>query len=147
MDTTAEYAKLWTDEVIDCYFNGAFLPFTNLIFPIMKLADCFVNEPIPVTINKAVLIYNPVSGNGAALKWVEKSLPKLLEKYPNVSVRKIPTEFAGHLKEIFNSISKLSCDCVILAGGDGTIHEAVQCLTQNSPPVGIIPAGTGNSLA
>lgn len=42
-------------------------------------------------------------------------------------------------------------DALIIAGGDGTIYEAVNGYLANSsekkPPIGVIPVGTGNSFA
>src|SRR6185312_6679014 len=41
----------------------------------------------------------------------------------------------------------LGTDAVVVAGGDGTVHLAIQELAGTGIPLGIIPAGTGNDLA
>lgn len=38
-------------------------------------------------------------------------------------------------------------DLIIVAGGDGTIHQVAQYLIDTGKPLGIIPAGSGNGLA
>lgn len=38
-------------------------------------------------------------------------------------------------------------DAVIVCGGDGTVHLAVNALAEGDVPLGIIPAGTGNDTA
>ncbi len=38
-------------------------------------------------------------------------------------------------------------DCVILAGGDGTLHHAIEPLLHSGLPLGILPLGTANDLA
>jgi YegS/Rv2252/BmrU family lipid kinase len=38
-------------------------------------------------------------------------------------------------------------DAVVLAGGDGTVHDAAPALVEAGVPVGILPRGTANDLA
>ena len=38
-------------------------------------------------------------------------------------------------------------DCVIIGGGDGTIHRALRGLIESKLPLGILPLGTANDLA
>ncbi len=39
-----------------------------------------------------------------------------------------------------------SCDAVVVLGGDGIVHLALQALALGQTPLGIIPAGTGNDM-
>jgi diacylglycerol kinase (ATP) len=50
----------------------------------------------------------------------------------------LPQAILAHKSEI---------DCVIVAGGDGTMNAAAPGLLQSGLPLGIIPAGTANDLA
>jgi len=60
------------------------------------------------------------------------------------------TDYPGHATRIAQSLDLAGCDGLCLVGGDGTIHEAVAGLMQRAgpalPPLGLIPAGTGNTL-
>ena len=38
-------------------------------------------------------------------------------------------------------------DCVVMAGGDGTVSAAAPCLRETGLPLGILPLGTANDLA
>lgn len=52
--------------------------------------------------------------------------------------RDIPSLIAAHVEDI---------DAVVLAGGDGTIHDAAPALIASGLPLGILPRGTANDLA
>jgi YegS/Rv2252/BmrU family lipid kinase len=43
--------------------------------------------------------------------------------------------------------NKDKIDCVVIAGGDGTLNAAAPGLLQSGLPLGIVPAGTANDLA
>jgi len=43
--------------------------------------------------------------------------------------------------------SASGASCVVLAGGDGTLHHAVPALREAGLPLGILPLGTANDLA
>jgi diacylglycerol kinase (ATP) len=56
------------------------------------------------------------------------------------------------LNELAAALHQLNGRLLVLFGGDGSIHSAVQCLyrdgqLQHTGPIGIIPLGTGNDLA
>jgi diacylglycerol kinase family enzyme len=42
---------------------------------------------------------------------------------------------------------KRACDLVVVAGGDGTVGNATQCLARTGVPFAIIPLGTANNIA
>ena len=39
------------------------------------------------------------------------------------------------------------CDAILVAGGDGTVHEILQSLVGTSVALGVVPMGTANALA
>src|SRR5690606_16410633 len=55
-----------------------------------------------------------------------------------------PEELAAACRD-----SIAGADAIFVAGGDGTIHDAVQALSEvpSPPPLGIIPSGTCNDFA
>jgi diacylglycerol kinase (ATP) len=62
----------------------------------------------------------------------------------------VETKRPGQARELLAALPHGSCDAVVVAGGDGTLHEAINGLMAaiaTKPPFGLIPAGTGNSLA
>lgn len=52
--------------------------------------------------------------------------------------RDVPPIVAARAREV---------DAIVLAGGDGTVHEAAPALIEAGLPVGILPRGTANDLA
>jgi YegS/Rv2252/BmrU family lipid kinase len=52
--------------------------------------------------------------------------------------REAPSLIRSHLPEV---------GAIVLAGGDGTVHEAAPALVEAGLPVGILPLGTANDLA
>ncbi|NME68300.1 diacylglycerol/lipid kinase family protein [Flammeovirga aprica] len=94
--------------------------------------------------NKAVLIANPVSGNGKAKKAAEVSASILKEKQFEVSIEY--TEYAGHATLLSKKFSN-EFDIIIAVGGDGTVNEVATGLVDSQSILGIIPTGSGNGLA
>lgn len=96
---------------------------------------------------KYTLIVNPHGGNGKGLA----ILDQVQETFEAVSAELDIhiTQAAGDGLRIAKDLSLDTSDGVCVIGGDGTIHEVVNGLMQRSsapPPLGIIPAGTGNSV-
>ena len=98
------------------------------------------NKPIP-------LFVNPVAGRGRA----GRSIPLLrsLLHSNEIEHELIESKSQGDIeKQICNRINR-GADKVLVAGGDGSIHEAVNGLMQadSSAALGVIPIGTGNDFA
>lgn len=53
-----------------------------------------------------------------------------------------PTDLPGMIRSLAGEIS-----CVVLGGGDGTMHAAAPALHETKLPLGILPLGTANDLA
>ena len=62
----------------------------------------------------------------------------------------IETRYAGHAKDIARSAVIEDYESIAIVGGDGSMHEVINGLFLRSDnrklPIGLIPAGTGNSL-
>lgn len=91
-----------------------------------------------------IVIYNPNSGHTMTDDNL-KSVRYILPKY-GYNVKIIPTQYAGHAKEIVSHID--FCDLVISVGGDGTFNEVVTGNMQrkNRLLVANIPIGTTNDV-
>lgn len=74
------------------------------------------------------------------------AVPIIAEASKNLEI--VQTE---SLEEFMEACRKAACraDILFVAGGDGTVHAAIQALSdiQNPPPVGILPSGTCNDFA
>lgn len=60
------------------------------------------------------------------------------------------TQSADHAAELAESLPLADYDCLCIIGGDGTVHEVVGGLMRREVrpeiPLGVIPAGTGNTI-
>jgi diacylglycerol kinase (ATP) len=54
---------------------------------------------------------------------------------------------AAESTDLLRTALRIGTDAVVVAGGDGTVHLAIQELASTGMPLGIIPAGTGNDFA
>ena len=97
-------------------------------------------EPIP-------LFLNPVAGRGRAGRTISR-VSRLLDSVGLVHVL-IESESVGDLEtRVFGAVSA-GAEKVLVAGGDGSIHEVVNGILRSGRPVelGVIPIGTGNDFA
>eukprot|EP00050_Salpingoeca_kvevrii_P021000 m.105082 g.105082 ORF g.105082 m.105082 type:complete len:627 (-) comp9130_c0_seq2:2306-4186(-) len=97
------------------------------------------------------VIYNPVSGNGTAKKIVDHMVTPVF-RLAHVEYDVVPTQYAGYAVEYMRELDISTTDGVIIAGGDGLVHEVVTgyCLRPDGGggiPVGIVPSGTANAMA
>ena len=91
-----------------------------------------------------LLIVNPTSGQGKAAREKRKLLD-LVSNMPHIHARL--TTHAGEACELASEAASQGFERVIVAGGDGTISQAINGLAESGLPLGIIPLGTGNVLA
>jgi diacylglycerol kinase (ATP) len=96
---------------------------------------------------KAVLISNPKTGRYVWRRTTPiKELSAYLQSH-GVDVELIMTAGPGDAAEIAARVARNGSSDVIVAGGDGTINEAVQGLVGTNARLAIIPRGTANVLA
>ena len=62
-------------------------------------------------------------------------------------VQTVPTEGPGSAAGLVAGCIRDGGDLILVAGGDGTINEAVNGMIGEQVPLGILPAGTANMLA
>jgi diacylglycerol kinase (ATP) len=95
---------------------------------------------------KAILISNPKTGRYES----RRSTPEQLSEYLTnlgIDVELILTSGPGDATRIASRAANNGQADVIVAGGDGTINEAIQGLAGSNARLAIIPRGTGNVLA
>lgn len=98
---------------------------------------------------KAMIIYNPTSGNESGEDYANKLRERLIDYFENVEMKETKKE-----KDATNfaiQACEKSFDSVFSIGGDGTVNEIVNGLvksdTKDKPILGVIPGGTFNGLA
>jgi diacylglycerol kinase (ATP) len=100
-------------------------------------------------IQRLAVVVNPQGGHKCGLNVLESVRPIFASAGIDLDVH--VTQRSGHAAEIAQSLEQESCDAICVIGGDGTFHEVVDGLMHRghpaSVPLGIIPAGTGNTIA
>jgi YegS/Rv2252/BmrU family lipid kinase len=64
-----------------------------------------------------------------------------------VTVQSLPTSGPGTAGDLARRAIDQGADLILVAGGDGTINEAVNGMVHSEVPLGILPGGTANVLA
>ena len=95
---------------------------------------------------KTLLIYNPNAGNGQ----FPQKLDYIIDRFQEAGQPVYPYRL-NHLKDLqpmLETLDRNDYGKVVLAGGDGTIHQCINALLQTgwNLPVGIYPAGTANDF-
>jgi diacylglycerol kinase (ATP) len=98
------------------------------------------NRPIP-------LIVNPAAGRGRAAKHAS-AITDILERN-GVAVELTNSTAVGDLERRVFEHAQSDSGPIIIAGGDGSVHEAVNGILAagTKTPLGVIPIGTGNDFA
>lgn len=96
---------------------------------------------------KFYLLFNPKSGVHRSQIALSQTLKIFQEQ--NVETVVVHTEFHRHAYELAKTLELDGFDGLCALGGDGTMHEMVNGLLSRKDgkriPLGILPAGTGNS--
>jgi YegS/Rv2252/BmrU family lipid kinase len=99
------------------------------------------------TMRKAVLIYNPMAGRRREQRLAEVERAAAVLRQAGVATETVATLGAGSAGEQAREAITAGCDTVFACGGDGTVNDVLQGLAGAPAALGIIPAGTANSLA
>ena len=96
---------------------------------------------------KYVLIYNPVSGD-AKFKFRLDAVVEFMQQAGGI-VLPFRTRYKGDIRPFLREIKAFATDGLIVAGGDGTVHEVINAMLTEEVdvPLGIIPSGTCNDFA
>ncbi len=92
------------------------------------------------------LIVNPTAGNKKVVKTLKKVRKVLDEAGADYIVHQ--TTYKGEGEEIARELTKEDGMDIIVVGGDGTVHEVLNGISDPTKcRFGIIPSGTGNDFA
>ena len=96
---------------------------------------------------KAVLIANPNAGRGRAVAAHDAEEFERLARAAGVGVEVLHTSGPDDAARLAREAVALGATDLVVRGGDGTVHEAVQGLVGASARLTVWPAGTANVLA
>ncbi len=94
---------------------------------------------------RILIIANPRSGRGRAFRRVQE----YVRNWPHSSwdVDLIATRAPGHAAEIARTLMARPPDILAVCGGDGTVNEVLNGMSEPGSPVAVLPGGTANVLA
>jgi diacylglycerol kinase (ATP) len=91
------------------------------------------------------LLTNPSAGKGAGSRTAAIALPRLREA--GFHVRELEGHDGPEALALAKEAVAGGVESLVVVGGDGMVHMAVQALAGTGVNLGIIPAGTGNDVA
>jgi diacylglycerol kinase (ATP) len=94
---------------------------------------------------KAHLIYNPVAGPRDVRRVLDRACRCLRHCGWKVDAKE--TAQPGDAVRLAREAALADCDVALVAGGDGTVNEAVNGLVGSQTSLAVLPVGTGNVWA
>jgi diacylglycerol kinase (ATP) len=91
------------------------------------------------------LLTNPTAGKGRGARIAAIALPRLQEA--GFRVRHVAGRDADEALDLARASVAGGAESLVVCGGDGMVHVAVQALAGSATSLGLIPAGTGNDVA
>lgn len=91
------------------------------------------------------ILTSAASGRGAALAKADAAARRFTERGAAVRVRQ--SADVEDAKRIAFEVVEAAAGPLVVAGGDGLVHLALQAAAQSQTELGLIPGGTGNDLA
>jgi len=94
---------------------------------------------------KIVIIANPVSGGGRALRAIRRHIRQW--PHPDWNIEVLTTRSPDHAGSLARQLLEDPPDVLGVCGGDGTLNEVASRIPDPPFPVAVIPAGTANVIA
>ena len=91
------------------------------------------------------LLTNPTSGKGKGARIVDEVLPRLRDA--GFLVRNLVGRDADEAQDLARQCVADGVESLVVVGGDGMVHLALQAVAGTETRLGLIPAGTGNDVA
>lgn len=91
------------------------------------------------------LLTNPTAGKGRGARYRDVALDHL--RTSGLTVRNLTARDAGESRDLAHQAVADGVDALVVVGGDGMVHIAVQALAGTGVALGVVPAGTGNDVA
>lgn len=95
---------------------------------------------------RLLVAVNAAAGGGRARAAGDRAVPAL--RAAGHDVRQVATDGAAAMESALRlAVADDATDAVVVVGGDGSLHVAVNALARTGLPLGIVAAGTGNDVA
>jgi len=91
------------------------------------------------------VLTNPAAGKGRAARVTALVAPRLRDA--GFAVRELTGRDADEAQDLARGCVADGVDTLVVVGGDGMVHLAVQALAGSATRLGLVPAGTGNDVA
>lgn len=91
------------------------------------------------------LAVHPGSGQGAAARIAGTVAERLRAEVDDLVL--ITADTPQRFREQVAECRALGLDALVVLGGDGAMHQAVQCCVDTEVALGLVPLGTGNDFA
>lgn len=91
------------------------------------------------------LLTNPTSGGGRGSRAADESLPRLRDA--GLVVRNLVGRDADEALELARQCVADGLETLVVVGGDGMVHLALQAVANTATRLALIPAGSGNDVA
>ena len=100
-----------------------------------------------MTSSQIALFVNPTAGRGRSGRRLSRVVELFAEAGIDCQTHK--SEAVGHLEDLVCDVVRAGQQRIVVAGGDGSIHEAVNGILRadRDAALGVIPTGTGNDFA
>lgn len=95
---------------------------------------------------KARFIINPCSGKNRRRPWLVGAIRDFVSAQA-VDADVTVTDGPRHATELARTAVQSGCQVVVAVGGDGTMNEVAQALTNTPTALALVPCGSGNGLA
>jgi len=87
------------------------------------------------------IVYNPHTNKGASVERMKKIREDLDSRGVQYEYRE--STYAGESVALARELAK-TCDVIVAAGGDGTLHEVINGTIENDVTYALLPFGSGN---
>ena len=91
------------------------------------------------------VLTNPTSGKGRGARARDITVERL--RRSGMAVRDLQGRDADEALDLARGCVADGVEALVVVGGDGMVHLAVQALAGTGIPLGIVPSGTGNDVA
>ncbi|KAJ3680117.1 hypothetical protein LUZ60_016395 [Juncus effusus] len=154
---SADEAVQWVSGFADqgCFVNLHPHPLSKKDKMEKEVSDMIFDQPAIKRRSppRILVILNPRSGHGRSSKVYHNKVEPIF-KLAGFMIEVVNTSYAGHAKSLASTVDFSTCpDGIVCVGGDGIVNEVLNGLLSRtnqkeaiSVPIGIIPAGSDNSL-